>query len=459
MAGSPKGGGALPFSPRQMELLTWWTPWSPHRGRDGVVCHGAVRSGKTFCMGLSFAAWAMAAGSGRSYALCGKTRGGVERNLLGPLLPQLRRLGFGCRYQKSRGLLRLAKGGRENDFWLFGGRDEGAGALIQGVTLAGVLLDEVALMPRSFVEQAVARCSVEGSRLWFNCNPEHPGHWFYREWILGAAGKNALVLHFRMEDNPSLSPAMLERYRRLYSGPFYQRYVLGEWAAASGAVYPFFSRGEHIAGELPQGLGDWYISCDYGTVNPCSMGLWGRRGEVWYRVAEYYHDSRRAGVQHTDEEYYAALEALAGGRPIRGVVVDPSAASFLECIRRRGKYRAIPAVNQVADGIRRVSQELRAGRLMIGAGCADAIREFGQYRWAEGKADQPVKEHDHAMDDIRYFVSTVVCRERGGGFWVGSVERRRDSGVTPSGVPPESRPTRPLWGLNPLKGESHCLES
>ncbi len=90
MAGSPKGGGALPFSPRQMELLTWWTPWSPHRGRDGVVCHGAVRSGKTFCMGLSFAAWAMAAGSGRSYALCGKTRGGVERNLLGPLLPQSR---------------------------------------------------------------------------------------------------------------------------------------------------------------------------------------------------------------------------------------------------------------------------------------------------------------------------------------------------------------------------------
>ena len=124
MAGSPKRGGALPFSPRQMELLTWWTPWSPHRGRDGVVCHGAVRSGKTFCMGLSFAAWAMAAGSGRSYALCGKTRGGVERNLLGPLLPQLRRLGFGCRYQKSRGLLRLAKGGRENDFWIFGGRDE-----------------------------------------------------------------------------------------------------------------------------------------------------------------------------------------------------------------------------------------------------------------------------------------------------------------------------------------------
>ena len=425
MAGSPKGGGALPFSPRQMELLTWWTPWSPYRERDAVVCHGAVRSGKTFCMGLSFAAWAMAAGSGRSYALCGKTRGGVERNLLGPLLPQLRRLGFGCHYQKSRGLLRLAKGGRENDFWIFGGRDEGAGALIQGVTLAGVLLDEVALMPRSFVEQAVARCSVEGSRLWFNCNPEHPGHWFYREWILGAAGKNALVLHFRMEDNPSLSPAMLERYRRLYSGPFYQRYLLGEWAAASGAVYPFFSRGEHIAGELPQGLGDWYISCDYGTVNPCSMGLWGRRGEVWYRVAEYYHDSRRAGVQHTDEEYYAALEALAGGRPIRGVVVDPSAASFLEVLRREG-WRVVKAENDVLAGIRVTAELLRQGRLVICSPCVDAIREFSLYSWDETAiGDRVRKVHDHAMDDIRYFAVTVAARRGGGYVGAACVERRR----------------------------------
>ncbi len=413
------------FSPRQMELLTWWTPWSPWRDRDAVICHGAVRSGKTFCMGLSFVSWAMAFGDGESFAICGKTRGGVERNLLSPLVPRLERLGFRCRLQRGRGLLEVSRRGRQNRFWLFGGRDEGAGALIQGVTLAGVLLDEAALMPRSFVEQAIARCSVEGSRLWFNCNPEHPGHWLYREWILGAKEKNALVLHFRMEDNPSLSPGMLERYRRLYTGPFYRRYVLGEWTAASGAVYPFFAPGEHIVEKLPEGLGEWFISCDYGTVNPCSMGLWGRKGDTWYRVAEYYHDSRRAGIQHTDEEYYSALERLAGGRAIRGVVVDPSAASFLACIRKKGRYRAIPAVNQVADGIRRVSQELRSGRLLIYAGCGDTIREFGLYRWAQGKErDQPVKENDHAMDDIRYFVSTVICREAESGVGARAVARR-----------------------------------
>ena len=422
-----RGRGGMVFSPRQLELLTWWTGESPHRGRDGILCYGAVRSGKTFCMGLSFAAWAMAAWDGMELAICGKTRGGVERNILAPLLPRLEGLGFRCQHQKSRGVVEIWRGRRRNRFWLFGGKDEGAGALIQGMTLAGVLLDEAALMPRSFVEQALARCSVEGSRFWFNCNPEHPGHWLYREWVLKAEEKNALVLHFLMEDNPTLSPEMLARYRRLYSGAFYRRYILGEWTAPAGAVYPFFSLREHTVAELPQGLGDWHISCDYGTVNPCSMGLWGRRGEVWYRVAEYYHDSRRTGVQHTDEEYCAALERLAGGRAIRGVVVDPSAASFLAAIRRRGIYRAIPAVNRVADGIRRVSGELRAGRLMIHFGCRDAIREFGEYRWAEGKdRDQPVKEHDHAMDDIRYFVSTIVCREEGPA--VGAVTVRRLAG-------------------------------
>ena len=137
------------FSPKQLELLTWWTGWSPHRGKDAVICHGAVRSGKTFCMGLSFITWAMEGWDGQSFAICGKSRGGAERNLVDPLLPVLQRLGLSCRYQRGRGTLDVTWRGRRNRFWLFGGRDEGAAALIQGVTLAGVLLDEVALMPRS----------------------------------------------------------------------------------------------------------------------------------------------------------------------------------------------------------------------------------------------------------------------------------------------------------------------
>ena len=162
---------------------------------------------------------------------------------------------------------------------------------------------------------------------------------------------------------------------------------------------------------LPAGLTQWYLSCDYGTVNPCSIGLWGYcpADGIWYRAAEYYHDSRREGVQKTDEEYYMALCQLAGDRPIQGVTVDPSAASFMECIRRHGVYTVLPAKNEVLDGIRRVSELLRSGKLLFSVACRDTIREFAQYRWEENAPeDRPRKENDHAMDEIRYFVSTVL---------------------------------------------------
>ena len=169
------------FSPKQRQVLTWWCDRSPWREREAIICDGAVRSGKTLCTGLSFFCWAMRRFNGESFGLCGKTVGSLRRNLIAGLLGLLGELGFRCEDRVSRNQIRVNFGGRENTFYLFGGKDEGSAALIQGVTLAGALLDEVALMPRSFVEQACARCSVEGSRLWFSCNPESPGHWFYRE--------------------------------------------------------------------------------------------------------------------------------------------------------------------------------------------------------------------------------------------------------------------------------------
>ena len=162
----------LTFSDKQRTVLTWWCDRSALREREAVICDGAVRSGKTLCMGLSFFCWAMRRFDGMAFGLCGKTITSLRRNLVRNLLPELSALGFACSEVQSRNLVAVRFGGRENTFYLFGGKDEGSAALIQGVTLAGVLLDEVALMPRSFVEQAVARCSVEGARLWFSCNPE-----------------------------------------------------------------------------------------------------------------------------------------------------------------------------------------------------------------------------------------------------------------------------------------------
>ena len=409
------------FSKRQLRALGWWHEKSPDSTRDAIICDGAVRSGKTFCMSLSFVLWAFYAFNGNDFGLCGKTIRSLRRNMVTPVIPLLRQLGVECEERLSQNSLTVRFGNAQNRFYYFGGKDEGAAALIQGVTLSGVLFDEVALMPRSFVEQAMARCSVTGSRFWFNCNPEHPEHWFYREWILQAERKNALYLHFTMDDNPSLSERVKRRYENLYTGAFYDRFVRGKWVAVYGAVYPMMAN-ESMYCKPPDGAMEEYcVSCDYGTVNPTSMGLWGKRDGVWYRLDEYYFDSRREGYQKTDEEHYAALKTLAGGRKIGRVIVDPSAASFIEVIKRHGDYRVIPARNNVADGIRRVSGALKEGRIRICENCHDSRREFQLYRWDSRRCDDsPVKENDHAMDDIRYFVATI---DQGGGFTVFAAER------------------------------------
>ena len=409
------------FSEKQRRVLTWWMPGNPDSAREAIFCDGAVRSGKTLAMGLSFFLWAQASFDGQRFGVCGKTIASLRRNVLSEILPRLERLGAVRKEKRTENLVTIRFLGHENQFYIFGGRDESSASLIQGITFAGVLLDEAALMPRSFVEQACARCSVAGSRLWFNCNPAGPNHWLYRTWVLEGEKRNCLRLHFTMEDNPSLTEAIRKRYRNLYTGVFYQRYILGQWVQAEGRVYDFFS--QEMVGKAPETCDKWYISCDYGTVNPMSVGLWGRSGGVWYRVKEFYFDSQREQRQMTDGEYADALQALAGGREITAVIVDPSAASFLELLKRRG-WRVRKAKNEVLSGIRITADLLKQGKLVICEGCGDCLRELEEYVWdLEGSGDRVKKEHDHAMDDMRYFASTVLG-ERRGGFAACSVERK-----------------------------------
>ena len=410
------------FSPKQRLCLRWWMD-GRYRDRDAIICDGAVRSGKTLAMSLGFVLWAMATGDGRSFAICGRTITAVQRNVVRGLVGVLRDAGFGVREMVSKHYLDIEAYGHSCRFYLFGGKDEGSAPLIQGLTLGGVLFDEVVLMPRSFVEQAAARCSLDGAKLWFNCNPEHPYHWFYREWICKTEEKNALYLHFTMDDNPSLPAPVKERYRRMYGGVFYDRFVLGKWTVTEGLVYPMFGA-RHIVREVPEAFGRYVISCDYGTMNPTSMGLWGEQDGVWYRIREYYYDARREGSPRTDEQHYAGLCALAGDLPVAQVVVDPSAASFIACIAGHGRFRVMKARNDVLSGIRLVSDALLAERIRVHASCEDTLREFRQYCWNEGATgDVPKKEHDHAMDDIRYFVSTVMARDEAESFAALSVGR------------------------------------
>ena len=403
--------GLMKFSQKQKTVLTWWSGKSPHRGKEAIICDGAVRSGKTLSMSLSFFLWAMCCFRDRRFGLCGRTIISLRRNVLKEIVPVLEELGFQCAEKRSENLLTVCWKGRKNEFYQFGGKDEGSAALIQGVTFGGILMDEVALMPKSFVEQAVARCSLPGSRLWFNCNPEGPGHWFYKEWIQGAEERKALYLHFTMEDNPSLTKEIRARYERLYTGSFYQRFILGKWVSMEGRVYGFFHEGM-VAKAPEEPCEEYYISCDYGTVNPTSMGLWGRKGDSYYRLREYYYDSKREGRQKTDGEYAEALRALAGGRSIRAVVIDPSAASFSELLRREG-WPVRKADNDVLSGIRKTAELLKNGRLKICEGCSDCLREMELYVWAErnGGKDTVRKEFDHAMDDMRYFAATIVGQD------------------------------------------------
>lgn len=388
-------------------------------GYDALICDGAIRTGKSSLMTAAFVDWAMARFDGVRFGICGKSADGCAKNLVLPYIASTRaRRKYRLRWRPGSRELWVSRGGRRNVFEVFGGMNESSFMLIQGRTFGGVLLDETALLPRSFAEQAIARCSLPGAKLWFNCNPASTEHWFYREWVSRPESKNALRLHFTLEDNPGLSEETVRRYRAAYSGVFLRRYVLGDWCAAEGLVYDF---GEaNLTDEAPD-EGDVCISVDYGTMNPFSAGLWrvlrdpGIRGGIRaVRVREFYHDGRASGRTLTDEDYCREIEKLAGGLPVRRVVVDPSASSFIAALRRRG-FTVIRAKNDVLDGIRVTAGLLASGAIRINRACRDAVREFGLYRWAEGGngRDAVVKENDHAMDDIRYFANTVLARKRG----------------------------------------------
>lgn len=378
-----------------------------------LLCDGSVRSGKTTIMSMAFVLWAMENYNHTNFAICGKTVQAAERNILKPLM-EIDGLGaaLSMRYKVSTRVLTVRCGDVTNWFYLFGGKDESSYMLIQGITLAGVLFDEVALMPRSFVEQALSRAiSFERPKYFFNCNPESPQHWFYKEWIENQR-ENTQHIHFLLEDNPILTPQMIERTKAMYSGVFYDRYIRGLWVVAEGLIYPMFGD-SCIVDNPPQG-GRYYISCDYGTLNPFSAGLWCWDGKTATRIAEYYHSGRQTQQHKTDEDYYTALEQLAGDKPVQAVIVDPSAASFIEVIRRHKRFPVRKAKNDVLAGINTTARFLQDGTIKIHRSCSACIREFGLYRWDEkAETDRPIKENDHAMDDIRYFAYTVLRQKAG----------------------------------------------
>lgn len=409
-----------PLSKKQLKVLTWWRPSSPVREKDAVICDGSVRAGKTVVMSLSYVVWAMDTFDGENLGMAGKTIGSLRRNVLQPLKRILKGRGYKLKDHRADNYLTITKGGKTNYFYLFGGKDESSQDLIQGITLAGMFFDEVALMPKSFVDQATARCSVEGAKYWFNCNPAGPYHWFKQEWLDNLEKKNALHLHFTMDDNLSLSDKIKDRYKRMYTGVFFKRYILGLWVMAEGIVYDMFDiqvGGNHVVSTENRPYTQYYVSCDYGTQNPTTFGLWGKHSGVWYKIKEYHYDGRAKNRQKTDEEYCDDMIEFVEKLPVTGVIIDPSAASFIAAVKKRGKLRVIKAKNDVIDGIRNVASALAEGLIKYNDCCKETFREFSSYVWdakaaARGE-DKPLKENDHQMDADRYFVNTIVKNKSG----------------------------------------------
>ncbi len=405
-----------PFSPKQRKVLNWWCSTSQVKDAEGIIADGAIRSGKTVSMSLSFILWAMSSFDGQNFAMCGKTIGSFRRNVLFWLKLMLKSRGYRVEDHRADNLVVITIGEIENFFYIFGGKDERSQDLIQGLTLAGVFFDEVVLMPESFVNQATGRCSVDGSKYWFNCNPDGPYHWFKTGWIDKRKDKHLLYLHFTMNDNMSLSEQIRERYRSMYTGVFYKRYIEGLWCMAEGVIYDMFDEHRHVAKneEFSKLLldGNRYVSIDYGTQNATAFLLWNKGIDgVWYCTREYYYSGRDEGKQKTDAEYADDLREWLAGTKIRALIVDPAAASFIAELRKRG-YQVLKAKNDVEDGIRMVGTMLNQGKLRFSADCVNTQKEFASYVWDEKAAqrgeDRPVKVKDHAMDAIRYFVATVL---------------------------------------------------
>ena len=396
-----------PFSKKQRQVLNWWCDSSPVKDYDGIIADGAIRSGKTVSMSLSFGLWAMKKYNGQNFIMAGKTVGSFRRNVLRFWKIMMKSRGFVVVEKRSDNLVVVTKGDVENYFYIFGGKDEASQDLVQGITAAGAFFDEVALMPESFVNQATARCSVDGSKFWFNCNPASPQHWFKVGWINKYIEKKLLYLHFTMDDNLSLSEKIKERYKGQYSGVFYQRYILGLWAIAEGLIYSMFGT-ESIVPTIERIYTRYVISMDYGTQNPTAMGLWGFCDGVWYQVNEFYHSGRETNQQKTDLEYYEDLERLAGDLHIEYLIIDPSAASFITLVKQKRRFKVKKAKNDVLDGIRKTASAIQTGKIKVNDCCANTIKEYGLYSWDQKTGeDRPIKDNDHAMDMTRYFVNTM----------------------------------------------------
>jgi PBSX family phage terminase large subunit len=365
------------------------------------LLEGSVRSGKTW---ISLVKWAMFVRSrpqGELFMMVGKTREALQFNCVG-LLEDLAGADFKCNARSNVGYLY----GRE--IRLLGANDEKAASKIKGSTLAGAYIDELSEIPESFYKMTLSRLSVSGAVLLATTNPDSPNNYVFTD-IIENEDISRKCWKFLLDDNTFLPKEYIENIKKEYTGVFFERYILGNWVIAEGLVYPDY---DNTVKTEPRDYTEYAVSMDYGTQNPTVMLLWGRHGGTWYAVREYEHSGRETNIQKTDAEYYAELEKLCADVPVQTgakieLIIDPSAASFIAVAQQGHRFKVRKADNDVLNGIRNTASALSDRRILINDCCARTIREFGLYSWDSRAAeDAVIKEDDHGMDAVRYFIQT-----------------------------------------------------
>jgi len=401
-----------PLSEKQKMVLCWWQPKSPYRDKKGIICDGSIRSGKTTVMSLSFVMWAMENFDGENFALCGKTIQSLRRNVIKQLLKMLRTRGYKAQEHRSENSITIRKNGKENEFYLFGGKDEGSQDLIQGITLAGVFFDEVALMPESFVNQAVGRCSVEGAKYWFNCNPEGPDHFFKKDWIDRIKERNLIRIHFTMRDNLSLSEETLKTYASQFRGVFYERFILGLWVVASGLIFRYFAEDDKpylfkdddifdSQGKLKEGFYKIIMGIDFGGSGSMTTFCLAGYHRGYHNIFALEED----GLPLSDnidakqicdkfiEFYRMAIKKY--GR-VDWIFPDSASPTMINSLRSAAQAAGLNYTNiagctknEVSERPKMIDLLFNTGRLKINERCVRLRKAIASLRWDEKQPDRP----------------------------------------------------------------------
>lgn len=365
---------------------------------------GSVRSGKTYISLLKFGLWVASMPKDAEFAMIGKTGASLNRNCFGYMYQFFGEQNFKVSFS-GRGCSLFGR-----KFWIVGANDVRSENQIRGMTLAGAYCDEVTLYPENFFVMLLTRLSYKGAKLFATCNPDTPNHYIKVNYIDKADQLDCAVWNFLLTDNTFLSQEYIDNITKEFVGVFYNRFVLGQWVKADGLVYPMY---DNTVTTINREYSRYIVSMDYGILNPTAIILWGLYQGTWYAVKEFYHSGRDTKEQKTDQQYYDCMQNMLGDIVPDYIYIDPSAASFITLVRQIGKYKVRHCNNEVLAGIQNTALALSEKLILFNDCCKMTISEFGLYSWDEKSGnDTVIKENDHAMDAVRYFVYSERLAKR-----------------------------------------------